>query len=97
MGNRIIRTMKLTGILLCICILLATAVSGAANEAVIEIRTADDLRDVVNHPGAKFRLMKEINLQGEEWNPIPFVGELDGNNYGIYNLKITAFYEIADL
>ena len=90
MGNRIIRTMKLTGMLLCICILLATAVSGAAaNEAVIEIRTADDLRDVVNHPGAKFRLMNDINLQGEEWNPIPFTGELDGNNYGIYNLKIT--------
>ena len=77
MGNRIIRTMKLTGMLLCICILLATAVSGAAaNEAVIEIRTADDLRDVVNHPGAKFRLMNDINLPQDYLQRMP--SELSG-------------------
>ena len=67
-------------------VLLCAAAAG--EDPVIEIRNADDLRDVVNHPGARFSLMNDIDLQGEDWLPIAFSGELDGNGHGIYNLTV---------
>ena len=79
--------------LLFLLVLLAAAVLAvtvmAEEETVIEIRDVNGLRDVVNHPNAKFRLMNDIDLKGEDWKPIPFSGELDGGNYGIYNMTVT--------
>ena len=43
----------------------------------------------MNHPGAHFRLMNDIDLKGEDWTPIPFTGELDGGGFGIYNMEVT--------
>ncbi|MBO7510900.1 MAG: D-alanyl-D-alanine carboxypeptidase, partial [Bacteroidales bacterium] len=36
-----------------------------------------------------FRLMNDIDLKDEDWTPIPFSGDLDGNGFGIYNLTVT--------
>lgn len=65
------------------------AVPAAGENALIEIRDSAGLRDVVNHPGARFRLANDIDLKGEDWTPIPFSGELDGAGFGIYNLSVT--------
>ena len=68
----------------------ALCASAAAEDGnVIEIRTVDDLKAVTDHPGARFRLMNDLDLRGEDWLPIPFSGELDGGNFGIYNLSVT--------
>ena len=64
--------------------------SASAENAVIDIHDADGLRDMVNHPGAHFRLTGDINLEGNPWTPIPFSGELDGGGFGIYNMTVTA-------
>lgn len=74
--------------LLCLVILAAAACGAERAGKVIEIRTEEDLRDIVNHPGERFCLMNDIDLGGTEWIPIPFSGELDGNSHGIYNLTI---------
>ena len=73
-------------------LVLAAAVvclTAAAEDAVIEISDIDGLRDVVSHPGAHFRLTNDIDLEGVDWTPIPFSGELDGGGFGIYNLTVT--------
>ena len=84
-------SMKRMAVLLAVLLtLLAVWCTAAAEEeTVIEIRDAEGLRDVVNHPGAKFRLANDIDLKGEDWTPLPFSGELDGNGFGIYNLTVT--------
>ena len=84
-------SMKRMAVLLAVLLtLLAVWCTAAAEEeTVIEIRDAEGLRDVVNHPGAKFPLANDIDLKGEDWTPLPFSGELDGNGFGIYNLTVT--------
>ena len=81
--------MKRLILLLILMSLLPVMPAAKSEGAAIEIRTAADLRDVVNHPGASFRLMNDIDLLGEDWTPIPFSGQLDGGGFGIYNLDVT--------
>ena len=57
-------------------------------EARSEFAQADNLS------GETVKLTADINLAGQEWTPIGlntnrFNGTLDGNGYGIYNLKVT--------
>ena len=82
--------MKRFLLLLVLFAVAALCASAAAEDGnVIEIRTVDDLKAVTAHPGARFRLMNDLDLRGEDWLPIPFSGELDGGNFGIYNLSVT--------
>jgi len=81
--------MKRMILLLAVLALALPGAAASAEEGVIEIRDAEGLRDAANHPGARFVLMNDIDLQGEDWLPIPFRGELDGNGHGIYNLSVT--------
>ena len=78
---------------LIILLLLLAAVfpyaAAGAEEEVIEIRTADDLRNVSAHPGARFLLMNDIDLAGVDWTPVSLRGEFDGNGFGIYNMTVT--------
>ena len=76
-------------IILALALLAAAAGTAAGESGVIEVRDREGLRDMANHPGAVFRLVNDIDLQGEEWTPIPFSGELDGGGFGIYNLSVT--------
>ena len=78
--------------LILLLVFLSLALPGTASGAentVIEIRGREDLLDAANHPGMSFRLMNDIDLQGENWTPVPFSGELDGNGFGIYNMTVT--------
>lgn len=80
---------RLTALLLILMLVMGMAPGMAEEETVIEIRDIAGLKDVVNHPGAHFRLMNDLDLQDEDWTPIPFSGELDGGGFGIYNLEVT--------
>ncbi len=80
---------RLTALLLILMLVMGLAPGMAEEETIIEIRDIAGLKDVVNYPGAHFRLMNDLDLQDEDWTPIPFSGELDGGGYGIYNLEVT--------
>ena len=80
---------RLTALLLMLVLAVGLAQGTAEEETVIEIYDIAGLKDVVNHPGAHFRLMNDIDLKGEDWTPIPFTGELDGGGFGIYNMEVT--------
>ena len=80
---------RLTALLLILMLVMGLAPGMAEDETIIEIRDIAGLKDVANHPGAHFRLMNDLNLQDEDWTPIPFSGELDGGGFGIYNLEVT--------
>ena len=81
---------RLISLLLLLALSLACTLA-AADDNVIEIYDIAGLQDVSNHPGASFRLMNDIDLKDEDWTPIPFSGDLDGNGFGIYNLTVCFF------
>ena len=52
-----------------------------------EIKTADELKNII--PNGNYRLMNDIDLSGEEWEPLPsFTGTFDGNNHSINGMTI---------
>ena len=68
--------------------------SNVLSPEVIEIFTAEDLKNVSNNLSGHYRLMEDINLSvlEEDWEPIgnddPFTGTFDGNGHTINNLRI---------
>lgn len=60
----------------------------------IEITTKQELIDIKEHLYYSYKLLNDIDLEGEDWIPIgdidnPFIGEFDGNGFKITNLSIT--------
>ncbi|MCT4595460.1 MAG: hypothetical protein N4A57_14510, partial [Anaeromicrobium sp.] len=60
---------------------------------MIQVRTKEDLKNVKTNLSGSYKLMNDIDLQGENWEPIgaeknPFKGTLDGNGFVIKNLTI---------
>lgn len=58
------------------------------------IYTYDDLINISNDLSKNYILMSDIDLDGEEWNPLgsyetPFTGNFYGNGYSILNMTIT--------
>ena len=52
-----------------------------------EIKTAYELKNII--PNGNYRLMNDIDLSGEEWEPLPsFTGTFDGNNHSINGMTI---------
>ena len=64
---------------------------------IIKIYTVDDLKQMSTYRKAEFKLMNDIDLNNEEWEPVgtsltnPFRGVLDGDNHRIINLSITQY------
>jgi hypothetical protein len=55
----------------------------------IEISTPDELRAVADRLNGSYKLVNDIDLAGELWEPIQnFSGVFDGNGYKIINVKI---------
>ena len=57
------------------------------------ITTAEQLNEIRNNLGGKYILCANINLSGQNWEPIgtlenPFTGTFDGNGYTISNVTI---------
>ena len=81
--------MKRLVLLLILLGVLAACAAASAEEPVIEITDISGLQSIGDHPGAHFRLMNDIDLQGVDWIPVLLDGEFDGNGYGIYNMTVT--------
>lgn len=63
--------------------------------SITEIYTAEDLSNIRNNLNGNYKLMNDINLEGENWIPIgdywnneKFTGVLDGQEFTITNLTI---------
>ena len=54
-----------------------------------KIYTIDDFRGIANNPSGKYRLVNDLDFQGESMrlNTITFSGELDGNGHSIKNVS----------
>ena len=68
-------------------------------EGVYEIYSVMGLYNMASHAkeGATFKLMKDIDLMGNDWTPVKaFKGTFDGNNKTISNMVITKFITAGD-
>ena len=66
-----------------------------ANDTVIEIHTADDLRNMSTP--AVYKLVNDINLSGNEWKyPGNFKGSFDGQGHVISGMNFVGTYENGD-
>ncbi len=75
--------------LLVLMAVLMIILAACAGEPVIEIFDINGLQEISDHPGASFRLMNDIDMQGVDWTPVLLDGEFDGNGHGIYNMTVT--------
>ncbi|MFI3252093.1 MAG: GLUG motif-containing protein [bacterium] len=74
---------------------LITSGEGGSKEAAHEIRTFEDLNDIVrNDPDGYFELMNDIDCEGKELSPLfsssstkQFLGDFDGQGNAITNFK----------
>ena len=81
--------MKRLVFLLVLMAVLMIILAACAGEPVIEIFDINGLQEISDHPGASFRLMNDIDMQGVDWTPVLLDGEFDGNGHGIYNMTVT--------
>ena len=51
------------------------------------ISSPEDLYMMASYQGAKYRLASDIDMEGRNWTPVDFFGELDGAGHTISNLK----------
>ncbi|MDH8679903.1 ZmpA/ZmpB/ZmpC family metallo-endopeptidase-related protein, partial [Fusibacter bizertensis] len=66
------------------------------------IHTKEDLKNIKNDMLAHYKLVADIDLTGEIWEPIgtdkvPFKGSLDGDGHKIINLKINRTLDFSGL
>ncbi len=55
----------------------------------VAVSTPEELRAMALNPSGRYHLTSDINLNGEEWTPIPaFDGTLDGCGYRICNFSL---------
>lgn len=73
---------------LLVCLLLALLPAGAGDE-VIPIATPAELLMIAQRPQGRYRLTGHIDLDGMDWLPVAFAGELDGAGYSICNVRVT--------
>ena len=67
-----------------------SANENSTDDAPIEIWTREDLEAVKDNLHGNYKLMKDIDLKGEDWTPIEgaFYGTFDGNHKVIKNMQI---------
>lgn len=63
--------------------------TGSADAAAFtEIRTYEDLLQMADNPEGSYRLMNNIDMDGQVWTPVDFRGVFDGNGYTLLNLRV---------
>lgn len=81
--------------LLCASLSLPALAAGAsmaslpASGSEIPIWTAEDMLKIAEKPDATYRLMRDIDMSGVEWNSPAFSGVLHGNGKALLNLTVT--------
>lgn len=82
---------RILALALCALILLSLSPAAMADETTdgyTAISTLEELKSISSNPSGSYRLAADIDMAGEDWLPIPFSGELDGNGHTLYNLSI---------
>ena len=79
------------GAVVCAAELTDTATNGNDSDSseITFLYTAEDLLTIADNPSGNYVLMKDIDMNGVNWVPLPFSGVLDGNGHSLLNLKIT--------
>jgi len=82
---------RIYSIILVLCLLLCGCQKAPAEETGTPVETVQQLRDMAKNaqPGDRYILMADIDLGGEDWEPIDFKGTLDGNGKTVSNMVIT--------
>lgn len=75
----------------CLVVLLLSFVfcPHAFADETTEIRTPEELADMVRNPSGSYILMEDLDMAGRDWEPFDFSGTLDGNGHAILNLTVT--------
>lgn len=74
----------------------SSGIEGASTESVftenipMEIYTYEDLLQIAENPSGSYRLMDNINMEGQSWEPVDFNGTFDGNGYTLLNLEVNS-------
>ena len=87
---------KFSCVVLTLLLLLGLMVPDVSADTVIDISTAAQLSAIRNDLDGRYRLVKDIDLSGSQWEPIgtgytastAFTGVLDGNGHTIKGLTI---------
>lgn len=66
----------------------AEQTGGADAAAVTEVYTYEDLLRIADNPEGSYRLMKDIDMEGQDWTPVDFSGVFDGNGHALLNLRV---------
>jgi len=70
----------------------------APEQGSIPISNRAELEAIKNNLNGKYHMIKDIDLNGEEWEPInSFTGTFDGQGHVIHNLTITGDREYSGL
>ncbi len=75
--------------LIYLMLLLLSLGAARAEQYATPLRTPGDLAAIAQNPSGRYALAAHIDMEGVDWLPIAFSGELDGAGYSIYNLTIT--------
>ena len=60
-----------------------------AEEAPVAISSRADMLLIAQDPAGTYELTGDIDMGGEAWTPIPFLGKLNGHGHTLYNLTVT--------
>lgn len=63
--------------------------TSAPSASEIQIWTAEDMLKIADKPDATYRLMRDIDMSGVDWDSPSFSGVFHGNNHALLNLKIS--------
>ena len=79
---------KTVALMMALIIALCTVpVYGSASP--VKISSAEDLLKMKEDPAGSYKLTKNIDMEGVEWEPFVFKGTLDGQDHCIINLKVS--------
>ena len=79
---------KILSMALCLLILCSVCPIVLADEAPVELASAEDLLQLGTNPDGSYILTRDIDMGDVIWVPAAFSGTLDGNGHTIYNLSV---------
>ena len=85
---------RCAGLILALLLTLSPCAPVTARaEGPVEISDAAGLIAMAEDPAGSYRLTADIDLNGVEWTPFAFSGELDGGGHALLNLRVETLGE----
>ena len=82
--------MKRIGCAVLSALLLLCLYPAVRAEEVVPIASREDLLRIGQDPAGSYELVADIDMGGEDWVPLPFSGQFNGNGHTLYNLTVHA-------